>query len=152
MEAKLFQNNDLALQPLTVSVFWFKPRSPPPTTTKTATLENITKRIAQHIAPFEQITARADKKSTTMYRKHPPPLNPKVRFNNENSEHYSLVEIDTIDRSGLLYDLSQAFLNHTTLVQSAIIATYGQQVIDTFYLQTPRGEKITHSTQINRFD
>ncbi len=65
-----------------------------------------------------------------------------VHFDNDGSEIYTLIEVDTRDRPGLLYDLTRTLANAHIYIASAVIATYGAQVVDTFYVKDMFGLKI----------
>ena len=64
-----------------------------------------------------------------------------VTFDNEGSEIYTIIEVDTRDRPGLLYDLSRTLSETNIQIASAMIATYGAQVVDTFYVKDMFGLK-----------
>ena len=65
-----------------------------------------------------------------------------ITFDNEGSEIYTLIEVDTRDRAGLLFDLTRTLANANIQIASAVIATYGEQVVDTFYVKDMFGLKI----------
>ncbi|WP_232829528.1 [protein-PII] uridylyltransferase [Tropicimonas sp. IMCC34043] len=65
-----------------------------------------------------------------------------IHFDNEASEIYTLIEVDTRDRPGLLYDLTRTLASANIYIASAMIATYGAQVVDTFYVKDMFGLKI----------
>ncbi|MFN3661231.1 [protein-PII] uridylyltransferase [Yoonia sp.] len=65
----------------------------------------------------------------------------KITFDNEGSEIYTIIEVDTRDRPGLLYDLTRTLANAHVYIASAVIATYGEQVVDTFYVKDMVGLK-----------
>nr|WP_274517194.1 [protein-PII] uridylyltransferase [Oceaniovalibus guishaninsula] len=65
-----------------------------------------------------------------------------IAFDNEGSEIYTIVEVDTRDRPGLLYDLTRTLAIAHISISSAVIATYGAQVVDTFYVKDMFGLKI----------
>ena len=65
-----------------------------------------------------------------------------ITFDNEGSEIYTIIEVDTRDRPGLLYDLTRAMAGSNVNIASAVIATYGEQVVDTFYVKDMFGLKI----------
>lgn len=65
-----------------------------------------------------------------------------ISFDNEGSDIYTLVEVDTRDRPGLLYDLTRTLANANIYIASAVIATYGAQVVDTFYVKDMFGLKL----------
>ena len=48
-----------------------------------------------------------------------------ITFDNEGSEIYTIIEVDTRDRPGLLYDLTRTLANSNVYIASAVIATYG---------------------------
>ncbi len=65
-----------------------------------------------------------------------------IAFDNDGSEIYTIVEVDTRDRPGLLHDLTRALAEANISIASAVIATYGAQVVDTFYVKDMFGLKI----------
>lgn len=65
-----------------------------------------------------------------------------ITFDNEGSEIYTIIEVDTRDRPGLLYDLTRTLAVNNMQISSAVIATYGAQVVDTFYVKDMFGLKL----------
>ena len=65
-----------------------------------------------------------------------------ITFDNEGSEIYTIVEVDTRDRPGLLYDLTRTLAANHIQIVSAVIATYGAQVVDSFYVKDMFGLKL----------
>ncbi len=64
-----------------------------------------------------------------------------VTFDNDGSEIYTIIEVDTRDRPGLLYDLTRSLASANVYIANAVIATYGEQVVDTFYVKDMFGLK-----------
>ncbi|EPX76706.1 [protein-PII] uridylyltransferase [Salipiger mucosus] len=64
-----------------------------------------------------------------------------ITFDNEGSEIYTIIEVDTRDRPGLLYDLTRTLSESNVYIASAVIATYGEQVVDSFYVKDMFGLK-----------
>ena len=64
-----------------------------------------------------------------------------ITFDNEGSGIYTIIEVDTRDRPGLLYDLARTLSESNVYIASAVIATYGEQVVDTFYVKDMFGLK-----------
>ncbi|WP_421701404.1 [protein-PII] uridylyltransferase [Aliiroseovarius sp.] len=64
-----------------------------------------------------------------------------ITFDNDGSEIYTIIEVDTRDRPGLLFDLTRTLANSNVYIASAVIATYGEQVVDTFYVKDMFGLK-----------
>ena len=65
-----------------------------------------------------------------------------IVFDNEGSEIYTIIEVDTRDRPGLLFDLTRTLATSNIYIASAVIATYGAQVVDTFYVKDMFGLKL----------
>ncbi len=65
-----------------------------------------------------------------------------ITFDNEGSEIYTIIEVDTRDRPGLLYDLTRTLAANNIYIASAVIATYGAQVVDSFYVKDMFGLKL----------
>ena len=72
-----------------------------------------------------------------------------ITFDNEGSEIYTIIEVDTRDRPGLLFDLARTLAASNVYIASAVIATYGEQVVDTFYVKDMFGLKF-HSESKQR--
>ena len=81
----------------------------------------------------------ADKEIKKRERAFKVPTN--ITFDNDASDIYTLIEVDTRDRPGLLFDLTRTFANNHVYIASAVIATYGEQVVDTFYVKDMVGLK-----------
>lgn len=65
-----------------------------------------------------------------------------ISFDNEGSEIYTIIEVDTRDRPGLLYDLTRTLAANNIYIASAVIATFGAQVVDAFYVKDMFGLKL----------
>jgi [protein-PII] uridylyltransferase len=72
-----------------------------------------------------------------------------ITFDNEGSDIYTIIEVDTRDRPGLLHDLTRTLAGANVYIASAVIATYGEQVVDTFYVKDMFGLKF-HSESKQR--
>ncbi|KJZ21070.1 [protein-PII] uridylyltransferase [Loktanella sp. S4079] len=64
-----------------------------------------------------------------------------ITFDNDGSAIYTIIEIESRDRPGLLYDLTRTLADNYVNIASAVIATYGEQVVDTFYVKDMVGLK-----------
>ena len=65
-----------------------------------------------------------------------------ITFDNEGSDIYTIIEVDTRDRPGLLYDLTRTMAANHIQIVSAVIATFGAQVVDSFYVKDMFGLKL----------
>ncbi|MEL7130773.1 MAG: [protein-PII] uridylyltransferase [Pseudomonadota bacterium] len=64
-----------------------------------------------------------------------------ITFDNDGSDIYTIIEVDTRDRPGLLHDLTRTLATANVYIANAVIATYGEQVVDTFYVKDMFGLK-----------
>ena len=73
----------------------------------------------------------------------------RVRVFTEGSPDSLIVEAEGRDRPGLLHLLASAIEGEGASVRRALVSTYGERAVDTFYLQTPNGAKITDGDRID---
>lgn len=73
---------------------------------------------------------------------------PRVRVDNAASRLFTVIEVNGQDRLGLLHDLTRALVDHELHISSACISTYGNQVVDVFYVKNRFGVKVEHEAQI----
>jgi [protein-PII] uridylyltransferase len=66
----------------------------------------------------------------------------RLAFDNSGSDIYTIIEVETRDRPGLLYDLARTLTANSISIASAIIATYGEQAVDVFYVKDLFGLKL----------
>ena len=72
----------------------------------------------------------------------------RVNFDNEASHTATVVEVRGPDRLGFLYDVATALFESGLSISSAMIATYGERVVDVFYVRDGYGHKITHPDRL----
>jgi [protein-PII] uridylyltransferase len=58
-----------------------------------------------------------------------------------------VIEVDTRDRVGLLYDLTRTLSAANVNIVSAVVTTYGEQAVDSFYVKDIFGFKITTTSK-----
>ncbi len=75
-----------------------------------------------------------------------------ITFDNDGSDIYTIIEVDTRDRPGLLYDLTRVLASSHIQIASAVIATYGAQVVDTFYVKDMFGLKLNQAAKRESLD
>ena len=71
-------------------------------------------------------------------------VQPRVLIDNNASHVHTVIEINALDRAGLLYDVTRAISGAGLSIASAQITTYGERAVDVFYVKDVFGLKITH--------
>jgi [protein-PII] uridylyltransferase len=61
------------------------------------------------------------------------------------SSRTTVVEVNALDRPGLLARLALAIHDCGHELHSAHVATYGERAVDVFYLSSGKGQKLSHS-------
>ncbi len=77
-------------------------------------------------------------------------IQPRVLIDNNASNVYTVVEINALNRDGLLYDVTRAISGAGVSIASAQITTYGERAVDVFYVKDVFGLKITHDSKIEK--
>ncbi len=77
-------------------------------------------------------------------------IEPEVRLDNELSDRFTVIEVECLDRNGLLYDLTHTISELSLDIASAHIATFGERAVDTFYVTDLVGHKIVAKARVTR--
>jgi [protein-PII] uridylyltransferase len=70
-----------------------------------------------------------------------------VAINNQWSARYTVVEVTGLDRPGLLYELTTTLSKLNLNIGSAHVATFGERVVDVFYVTDLTGAQIATPTR-----
>jgi [protein-PII] uridylyltransferase len=73
---------------------------------------------------------------------------PRVLVDNKASASHTIVEVNGRDRPGLLFELTRALTGLNLQVSSAKISTYGEKVVDVFYVKNLFGHKVEHPAKL----
>ncbi|MEE8500362.1 MAG: bifunctional uridylyltransferase/uridylyl-removing protein, partial [Kiloniellales bacterium] len=77
-------------------------------------------------------------------------VTPRVLIDNKASAHSTVIEVNGRDRPGLLYELTLALTRLHLMIHGARITTYGETVVDAFYVQDALGDKIEAPAKVKR--
>jgi len=77
-------------------------------------------------------------------------VEPRVFINNQASRTHSVIEVNGRDRPGLLFDVAKALKELVLIIHSAHISTYGERVVDVFYVKDVFGMKIQQKPKQKR--
>ena len=75
---------------------------------------------------------------------------PRIIFDNKASTTDTVIEVNGRDRVGFLYEITSAINELGLKINSAHITTYGEHVVDTFYVKDIFGLKVDHDVKMNR--
>ncbi len=105
--------------------------------------ETLLKTLHGEILPQAQMDARRVRRRDEAFD-----VEPQVIFDNDASNVCTVIEISARDRPGLLHDLTRALNAAQLSINAAVIATYGEQAVDVFYVKDLFGYKISHPGKI----
>jgi len=74
---------------------------------------------------------------------------PRVLIDNRASDRYTVLEINSRDRPGLLHDITRAISTQSLQIASAHVTTYGLRVVDVFYVRDLLGMKLHGERRLN---
>ena len=73
---------------------------------------------------------------------------PRVLVDNKASASHTVIEVNGRDRPGLLFELTRELTRLSLQVSSAKISTYGEKVVDVFYVRNLFGHKVEHPVKL----
>ena len=73
---------------------------------------------------------------------------PRVLIDNRASATHTVIEVNGRDRPGLLFEVTRALTQLNLQIFSAKISTYGEKVVDVFYVKDLFGHKIEHEKKL----
>ena len=141
VDARTFTSSDGTAS----SVFWVQDKDGHPF--EEVRHERLKKAI--HRALRGDVVAREELKGRRGLRKREQPFEvpTTITFDNDSSDIYTVIEVDTRDRVGLLYDLTRTLAALNINISSAVITTYGEQAVDSFYVKDLFGFKIRSASK-----
>ncbi|PCJ68862.1 MAG: [protein-PII] uridylyltransferase [Rhodobiaceae bacterium] len=70
-----------------------------------------------------------------------------VYIDNEASDEFTVIEVNGLDRPGLLHALTRTFFHLGLTIGSAHVATFGERAVDVFYVKDLIGQKVTNASK-----
>ena len=74
-------------------------------------------------------------------------VEPQVLIDNDTSNMFTVIEVNGFDRTGLLYDLTEALFQLNLNIASAHITTFGEKAVDVFYVTDLTNQKILNANR-----
>jgi len=109
--------------------------------------KGIEQTLRGEVWPRQQLAGRAQRVRTSAFR-----ITPKVHFDNEASRIATVIEVECLDRPGLLYDMTHALFESGLSISTAMVTTYGERAIDVFYVRDGFGHKISQPGRLQAIE
>jgi [protein-PII] uridylyltransferase len=77
---------------------------------------------------------------------------PRVIFDNRASASHTVIEVNGRDRPGFLLDVTSTLTAQGLQIVSAHISTYGERVVDVFYVKDVFGLKVEQAAKLERIE
>ena len=77
---------------------------------------------------------------------------PRVLIDNQASNTHTVIEVNGQDRPGFLYEVTSALSEEGLQIASAVISTYGERVVDVFYVKDIFGLKVRHPDKLKSIE
>ncbi|MGF1639981.1 MAG: [protein-PII] uridylyltransferase [Rhodospirillales bacterium] len=117
-------------------------------------IEKLSKRIEEAIVgrlhtarELGAVRARAMPTRTRVFK-----VPPAVFFDNKASKHHTVIEVNGRDRLGFLHDVTSTLTALGLQIVSAHISTYGERVVDVFYVKDVFGLKVEQQVKLKRIE
>src|SRR5439155_17095377 len=91
----------------------------------------------------EQLAARSARYGPFARPTAARPADPRVLVDNDATDTATVVEVRAADGIGVLARITDVFARGQVRVEQAYVSTLGHEVVDTFYVTTPDGVKLT---------
>ncbi len=111
-------------------------------------LDSITANVEKAIVSEIRLTDEFKKMRGLPSRMEVFTVAPRVLIDNKASNSRTVIEVNGRDRPGLLYNLTRAFADLGLQIASAKISTFGEEVVDVFYVKDIFGMKIEHKGKL----
>ena len=109
--------------------------------------KTIEQSLAGDISLFDQLQERSAQRTK---RQKVMSVPPRVIVSNNRSNTHTVVEVNGADRPGLLYQITYHLVQLGLQINSATVSTYGEKVVDVFYVKDVYGLKIERETTQDR--
>ncbi len=111
-------------------------------------LSRIKQAIGDALANRVELAPRLARRPLPISRSKAFTVRPRVIFDNDASNRFTVVEIHARDRPALLNRLARTLFEHQLIVHSAHITAYGERAADIFYVTDLIGEKVMNPARL----
>lgn len=116
-------------------------------------LDSVERALRNELALEARLAERAQTYGAPRAKTAIPPAPPSVRFDDAASSNSTLLEVRAPDKVGLLHNIAKTIADVGLDIRHARVQTLGNEVVDTFYVRTSSGGKITdpvHRAEVER--
>ena len=106
--------------------------------------QSIEKTLRGEVWPRQMLARKPQRSRASAFS-----IKPKIHFDNEASRIATVIEVECLDRPGLLYDITHAIFEAGLSISTSMVATYGERAIDVFYVRDGFGHKIVHPARLD---
>ncbi|HEX2759521.1 MAG TPA: [protein-PII] uridylyltransferase [Rhizomicrobium sp.] len=106
--------------------------------------QSIEKTLRGEVWPRQMLARKPQRSRASAFS-----IRPKIHFDNEASRIATVIEVECLDRPGLLYDITHAIFEAGLSISTSMVATYGERAIDVFYVRDGFGHKIVHPARLD---
>jgi [protein-PII] uridylyltransferase len=106
-------------------------------------------RVLSGALDVEQFVA-ASRQPSILARKFVPRVSTEIEVDNQVSEHFTVLDVYTQDRVGVLFAITSTLFHLGLSIHVAKITTNVDQVLDVFYVTDAEGRKITDEERLAR--
>ena len=111
-------------------------------------LERIKKSISDALANRIELAPQLAKRPLPISRSKAFRVRTRAIFDNQASNHFTVIEVNARDRPALLNRLARVLFECQLIVHSAHVTAYGERAADTFYVTNLMGEKLTNPERL----
>ncbi len=115
-------------------------------------LGRIPERIEEALGGGVLLPEEFDTRGRITKRMEPFKVAPRVLIDNQASDIFTVIEVNGLNRLGLLYDLSRVFFKHNLTIGSAHVSSFGERAVDVFYVKDLFGQKIRHEGKLEHLE
>ncbi|MDX1737469.1 MAG: bifunctional uridylyltransferase/uridylyl-removing protein, partial [Alphaproteobacteria bacterium] len=104
--------------------------------------------LSGELKPLQELERRAN--TGLRDRREVFTVPPRVLIDNNGSSEFTIIEVNGRDRSGLLFELTSAITRLGLQIRKSKISTFGEEVVDVFYVKDVFGMKVEHSNKLDQ--
>jgi [protein-PII] uridylyltransferase len=112
-------------------------------------LTRLEKRIEEALTGRLRATRELARRESLPNRARVFTVPPRVLIDNTASATHTVIEVNGRDRPGLLFDVTRALTHLGLQISTAKISTFGERVVDVFYVKDIFGVKVEHQRKID---